>query len=230
EKQGKRLVVDPYMSNHIEALKGIRRLAAFPLRLEQLKPDVLLCTHDHLDHLDPVTVQLVAAACPRCRFAGSAGSYRHFMELGVAEARCVLLEIGSRVKLAGFEVVPVFARHSDPDAIGLVLADGTDRIYLSGDTEFDERLFDGLRNRRLNTVLICINGKLGNMNIDEALQVVKILKPQMALPMHYGLFAENTVDPQPFVAGCGNLKIKSFLMIPGNEFNTGLHSKFDQDL
>lgn len=127
EHNGKRIVADPYMSDCLKA-KGLKRMAPFPLSLAALKPDVLLCTHDHLDHLDPESVQKIAAAYPDCIFAGSANSCRHFQELGVAKERCILLRIGEPVTLAGFDLLPVYARHSDKEAIGAVIAAGRRKI------------------------------------------------------------------------------------------------------
>jgi L-ascorbate metabolism protein UlaG (beta-lactamase superfamily) len=56
------------------------------------------------------------------------------------------------------------------------------------------------------------------MSLEEALEVVKAVKPKTALPMHYGLFAENTADPEPFIDECIKAGIKSFAMTLGEEF------------
>lgn len=217
ESNGKRIVADPYMSDCLEA-KGVKRMVPFPLSLEELRPDVLLCTHDHLDHLDPETVEKIAAAYPNCIMAGSINSYNHFQALGVAKERCVLLKIGEPVTLAGFDLLPVYARHSDKEAVGVVLAADGEKVYLSGDTEFDDRLLAEPATRELDLVLICINGRLGNMNLDDAVKTVKALRPKLALPMHYGLFAENTVEPEPFVRQCREAGIESFAMELGKVF------------
>lgn len=214
---GRRLVIDPYMSDSLEA-KGIKRLAPFPLPLKALKPDALLCTHDHLDHLDPASVQMIAGAYPDCILAGSANAHRHFLQLGLEAGRCRLLRVGELAALAGFDLLPVAARHSDREAIGVKITAGGKRVYLSGDTEYDEGLADNPALKGLDLVLICINGRLGNMNLDEALKTVKALRPETALPMHYGLFAENTADPRPFIRECLEAGINSFEMQPGLEF------------
>jgi L-ascorbate metabolism protein UlaG (beta-lactamase superfamily) len=57
------------------------------------------------------------------------------------------------------------------------------------------------------------------MNLDEAVRAVKRLRPKTALPMHYGLFAENTADPLPFIRECMSAGINSFEMQPGREFS-----------
>lgn len=216
ESGGVRILVDPYMSDCLEA-KGVKRMQAYPLDLEELRPDMLLCTHDHLDHFDPETVERIASAYPDCVMAGPVSCHRHFLALGIAEKRCMLLERGMKVDFKGVEITAVHAAHSDPDAVGAVFAADGRRLYLSGDTLFSEELFNE-HTTDCDLVLICINGRLGNMSLDEALVTVKKLKPAMALPMHYGLFAENTADPRPFIEGCQKSGIKSFEMKTGEFF------------
>lgn len=213
EADGFRLVVDPYMS---ESLAGkVTRLTGFPLALEELRPDAVLCTHDHLDHLDPETIAMIARHYPRCRFGGPERARRHLADLGIDSP--LLLEIGRPVKLGPFGITPVFARHSDPSAAGLVIeADGR-RIYLTADTEYDDRLFSAAT-AAPDALLICINGRLGNMTWQEAAQAARRLRPPLALPMHYGLFAENTEDPAPFIAACREAGIASHEMPQGKPF------------
>lgn len=213
EANGFRLVVDPYMS---DSLAGkVTRLVGFPLALEDLRPDVVICTHDHLDHLDPETITMIARRYPRCAFGGSERAHRHLAELGIDSP--LLLEIGHPVTLGPFGITPVFALHSDPSATGLVIeADGW-RIYLTADTEYDDSLFSTTTTAP-DALLICINGRLGNMNWQEAVQAAQRLETPVALPMHYGLFAENTEDPAPFIAACREAGIASYEMPLGKPF------------
>lgn len=213
EADGFRLVVDPYMS---DSLAGkVTRLVGFPLALGDLRPDVVICTHDHLDHLDPETITMIARHYPRCAFGGPERAHRHLTELGIDSP--LLLEIGHPVTLGPFGITPVFALHSDPSAAGLVIeADGW-RLYLTADTEYDDRLFSTTTTAP-DALLICINGRLGNMNWQEAVQAARRLETPVALPMHYGLFAENTEDPAPFIAACREAGIASYEMQLGKPF------------
>ena len=136
-------------------------------------------------------------------------------KLGIPEARRKLLQRGQAQQLGGLDLLPVFARHSDPSAIGAVISVGGKRVYLSGDTEFDPAIIANPQLQRLDLILICINGKLGNMTLEQALEVVKALRPAKAYPMHYGLFAVNTADPQPFIDGCRTNGVASLAMTPG---------------
>lgn len=213
---GTRILVDPYMSDCLEA-KGLKRLVEYPLSFEELKPDMLICSHDHLDHLDPETVEHIAKLYPECLFAGPISSCEHFKTLGVAESQIILLERNKPVGQGEVNITPVMAIHSDPEAIGLVIEAENKKLYLSADSEYADDLVC-VMTQNCDLILICINGRLGNMTLAEALNVVQAAKPLTALPMHYGLFAENTADPQPFIDGCIKNSINSFEMKPGVKF------------
>ncbi len=218
ESQSFRMVVDPYLSDCVFAKEGLARLHPFPVPLKELKPDLVLVTHDHMDHLDPDGIPLIQAEYPECRYAGPQRSYDHFLKLGIKKERLTLIPMNTVHHFGPFRVTSVFAAHSDPTSCGYLIEAEGKKIYLSGDTNFDERLLsDSLKN--MDLMLICINGKLNNMNCGDALKCVRSLMPKRALPMHIGLFAENTADPAPFLAECRKLGVCSDAMTPGKEFS-----------
>ena len=73
----RRIVVDAYFSDIVESRQKLTRLALPPIPLDMIKPDMWICTHDHLDHLDPPTVKKAAAMYPECRFIGPVSVCRH---------------------------------------------------------------------------------------------------------------------------------------------------------
>ena len=217
ESNNTRILVDPYMSDHLEC-KGMKRMVEFPLSFDELKPDILICSHDHLDHLDPESVREIAKLYPACLIAGPESCCTHFRKLNVAEKNIKQLDCGKVFEFDKIKITPVFAMHSDPQAVGLVIETEGEKIYLSADSEYDEKLISKFTSD-CDLILICINGRLGNMSLPEALKTVKKLKPKTALPMHYGLFAENTANPEPFVQECLKMGIKSFQMTLAKEFH-----------
>jgi L-ascorbate metabolism protein UlaG (beta-lactamase superfamily) len=55
------------------------------------------------------------------------------------------------------------------------------------------------------------------MNAQEAIELTSQLNPKLAIPMHYGMFAENTEDPHIFLEGCRQKNIKSIELTLGKE-------------
>lgn len=70
-------------------------------------------------------------------------------------------------------------------------------LYFSGDTLFDKRLY-GVAQFAPDVTFLCINGKLGNMNVSEAVEVARSIGAPVNVPNHYGMFASNTEDPAKF--------------------------------
>ena len=222
EQEAFRLVVDPYMSDAAERQLGWTRLTPPPLSLDELRPDMVLCTHDHLDHLDPVGLPALLAQYPECGLLGPGSVARLAGELGIEAARIRRIEPGQSLELGPFKVTAVVASHSDPDAVGFLISTPKRRVYVSGDSRYWPEMawaVSSLCPGRLDLALVCINGRMNNMTWLEAQRLVSQLNPRLAAPMHYGLFKENTVDPQPFIKRCREAGNKCMVMEPGKAFS-----------
>ncbi len=219
ESGGFRLLVDPYISDVVERKQGLTRLAPPPLDIAALKPDAIVCTHDHMDHLDPVGLPQILTLHPSVRVTGPASVRRKAEKLGLDAARFDVVAPGATVTRGPFRLTAVPAYHSDPETIGLLIEADGQLLYLSSDTLYQDELpglvLEAAGGRSPDLALICINGKLGNMNADEALQVAARLQAGAVVPMHYGLFAENTADSESFVAACRAAGLCSYALQPG---------------
>ena len=61
-----------------------------------------------------------------------------------------------------------------------------------------------------DAVFICINGRLGNMNAEQALEVARRLGAPLNIPNHYDMFESNSADPRTFVKHIAGGRILSF--------------------
>ena len=50
------IIIDPYLSDSVNRVAGRPRLLPLPISPAEISCDAVICTHDHLDHLDPDTV------------------------------------------------------------------------------------------------------------------------------------------------------------------------------
>lgn len=203
-----RLVIDPYFSDVVERKEGLRRLVPPPCSIASLAADGLFITHDHLDHFDAETVDVIMHRFPDCQLIGPASVGRHARALGLPERRLTLLGAGSAMPFRGIHLAATPARHSDPDAVGLVVRAGAEVLWFSGDTLYFPELSQQARQaagRSPDVAFVCINGRLGNMGLLDAARVIAELGPRLAVPMHYGMFAENTADPAEFREACARL-------------------------
>ena len=72
EAESQRLVIDPYFSNVVEEREGLKRLVAPPCTIEELRPDLIFITHNHIDHFDPIALPEIHHQYPNVKIAGPA--------------------------------------------------------------------------------------------------------------------------------------------------------------
>ena len=193
------ICIDPYLSNVVDRVAKRGRMVKAPFAPEELKSNVTVCTHNHLDHVDIDAIPLMKKE--NMIFLAPAHAKETLIECGVTNY--VPFDEGAVYQIGDFKLTAVFADHSVP-AIGLIVEHGEYSLYFSGDTEYHERLCE-LVSKNIDLMFICINGKLGNMNVDEAVKLTKIISPRIGIPTHYGMFESNTEDPQKYVSrlACG---------------------------
>ena len=124
EADGKRIVVDPYMSNRLYEVSRkdvqMNRMMPNPVPYEELRPDLVCFTHDHADHYDPESVREIIGVCPDCKFAGPTSTLNHFEKDGYNKSNFAKLDIGDVFEDDTFKITAVPAYHSDPLAVGYV--------------------------------------------------------------------------------------------------------------
>ena len=195
------ILIDPYLSDSVGKLHGRPRM--LPVPSVEIPCDGVLCTHNHLDHLDPETVAMFPDTQP---FFTTKEGCDALKKMG--KHQCTSLTLGQPVTIGDFSVTAVFAAHSC-EAMGLIIKAEGITLYFSGDTLFDEKLFE-IADYKPDITLICINGRLGNMTTKEALITAKKIGARVNIPNHYDMFASNSADPHLFADHIPGGKILSF--------------------
>ena len=206
---GATVFIDPYLSDSVRAIFGLERDFPPPLAPEEVRADLVICTHWHEDHLDPGTIPLIARHSSETQFLMPPSAMSRAAGWGVSPKRITLFSPGEVTEVKGVRISHVLARHDPgipgwqaPDAMGVVLeADGI-TIYNSGDTEYDARL-RRLPFPKVDAAFVCINGVTGNMNALEAALLVHQQGARIVVPVHHRLWARNdypeaTLDPNLF--------------------------------
>ncbi len=193
------ICIDPYLSNVVDRIAKRGRMVKAPFLPEELKSDVIICTHNHLDHVDIDAIPLIKKG--NMLFLAPSDAKNQLVECGVTKFK--EFDEGATEKIGDFEFTAVFADHTVP-AIGVIVKHSRITMYFSGDTEYNEKL-EELAKYNIDIMFICINGKLGNMNVDEAVKLTKIINPKVGIPTHYGMFESNTENPENYTSklDCG---------------------------
>lgn len=214
-------MIDPFYSNIVEEKQGLKRLMQPPVSLEALRPDLIFITHNHVDHFDPVTLPKIHKLYPMAPVIGPQSVLKKGEEYGFDFEVLHLFKAGAQHKAKHLNLYGISTQHGDPYALGCLIETEENLVYYSGDTEYFDDLHQEIIStasaigRPVNLVFIIINGKLGNMNVKEAIELTAQLSPRLAIPMHYGMFAENTEDPALFINGCRKKNINAIELQPG---------------
>jgi L-ascorbate metabolism protein UlaG (beta-lactamase superfamily) len=184
ELDGAVLVTDPVLRRRIAHLR--RDASAAP----PLKPDAVLVSHLHYDHLDLRSLALIGRDARLVVPRGALRLLRAFRNVEEVEA-------GATVDVAGLRVDVVEAVHDGRrhpigpkvPALGYVLR-GSRSIYFPGDTD----LFDGMGALApLDLALMPVAGwgpKVGPGHLDptRAAAALTLLRPSIAVPIHWGTY------------------------------------------
>ena len=191
-----RLCIDPYLSDSVFKASGKVRLIDPPIKPNELECEVMVCTHNHLDHVDPDTISVMKSR-DTALFLAPCDCEEKMRSLGVINYEA--FDDGCRKSVGNFALEAVFADHTSKSAIGVVVRHGGLTLLFTGDTFYNERLRE-YKKFNVDLLFICINGKLGNMNVDEAVRLTAEIGAKVGVPTHYGMFAVNTEDPEKYTS------------------------------
>lgn len=197
------VIIDPYLSESVKRMAGRPRMLPVPIEPEEINCDAVICTHNHLDHLDVDAAERIDDAQP---FITTCEGQKVLEQMGKQKVLSVCE--GECLRIGDLEITAVFANHT-VEAFGVIVKAEGRTLYFSGDTLFDERLFEIARHKP-DITFICINGRLGNMDTTEAITVAEKIGAKVNVPNHYDMFESNSADPHLFADNIKGGKILEF--------------------
>jgi L-ascorbate metabolism protein UlaG (beta-lactamase superfamily) len=185
---GYRILIDPWLSNPKSPVK--------PSDVRDV--DLILLSHGHFDHLGDAVE--IARNNPRARVVAI---FELASEVGrqIGEDRVIGGNIGGPISvgLGSLRVALTTATHSSPygSPTGLVVIGEEGRVYHAGDTgvTMDMRLIGEIY--KPDIALLPIGGHF-TMDHVEAAKAVELIRPKVAIPMHYATFPILYGKPEEF--------------------------------
>ncbi len=191
ECNGKRLIVDPYLSNSVEKINPNNyRRQPIDDRFLRTKPNVLIFTHNHLDHYDEETVKAYLGEGSNTLVLSPNSVWQEVRRFG-GKNNYVQFNRGTVWSEGEFVFYAVKAEHSDREAIGVIISCAGKNYYVTGDTLYNEEIFADLP-AEIDVVFLPINGVGNNMNVVDAKKFAERIKANKVVPLHFGLFDEMT--------------------------------------
>lgn len=193
EARGRKILVDPYLSNSVERINPLnyRRI---PVNEDfyKIRPDIIVLTHDHLDHTDPDTLKRYLENYSSIIVLASKNAWNTARAFG-GDHNYVMFNDGTEWTENGIKFTAVYAEHSDDYAIGVIIDDGIERYYITGDTLYNERVFSEVA-KECDVLFLPINGVGNNMNMTDAKRFADRVMAKRVVPLHFGMFDELNAD------------------------------------
>jgi len=201
-KGSKTILIDPFFTNNPQAALGMEKLPNI---------DFILPTHDHFDHLGDA----IAIAKKHNATIIAIHEITQLPAVLASKIKTVGMNIGGTYKVDGVAISMTQAVHSSTagSPCGFVIEMDDKRIYHAGDTAFfsDMSLIPKLFGK-LDIAFLPIGGHYV-MDIKQAAMAAKLLKPKLAVPIHYNTWPVIQADPEEFAALAKSIKVK--ILSPG---------------
>jgi len=182
------------------------------------KADLILLTHSHYDHCSIADLhKLVKDGTKILLTADCQSKITRFDVPIIVE----IVEPGREFEV-GTTKISVLASYNtdkhfhpkDENWVGYLIKMNDVLIYHAGDTDFipEMQKLTGYKQQGKEFVALLPVGGRFTMNAEEAAEAAKVIKPTLAIPMHYGSVAGSEEDAQEFVELCGDFGIKAEIM------------------
>ncbi len=197
ESKQAKIMIDPYLSDYVRTVnpKNYRRVPVME-SLFYTTPDLLLFTHNHIDHYDPETAPRFLAKDTPITVLCPTSVWHEARKCG-GEHNYVALDRGSEWTEKGIRIKAVRAVHSDPYAVGFVIEEleSGECAYVAGDTLYNREILIDLP-EKLYVAFLPINGVGNNMNPTDAMRLGRECGAEYVVPVHFGMF--DSLDPTVF--------------------------------
>ncbi len=170
----------------------------FEIEEDRHDADVIFITHDHYDHFDPISIEKILKedtmmVIPRTSFDAWSDS-------GLIVTQVIQMDPGEKIDMGGMiiETIPAYNilkpfHPRKKNWLGYIVNFEGRKIYVAGDTD----LTDEARQVRCDIAFVPVGGKF-TMNLDKAAELVNEIRPQIAVPTHYGNVAGREADGRDF--------------------------------
>ena len=240
------VLIDPYLSNYCLKLKSeFNHTRCTPIVRDPaaIKADFYLITHAHGDHFDPESISPVMQNNPDCRFLCTGDCKSKIEQFFPDEfARFEFVKIGKMISVSPeleLHVIPAAHEELTKDADGEYIAVS----YMLNFTKEHKTVFFGGDTIPYNgqdknitalipddhELIMCLpaNGRdearhtlgiVGNMDINEAIELAKKCNAKLLIPCHIGMFAGNDAVEKISIEYCEKHGIKTFMPEAGKDF------------
>jgi L-ascorbate metabolism protein UlaG (beta-lactamase superfamily) len=172
------------------------------------KADLILLTHSHYDHCSIVDINKIIKKGTKIILPADCQSKITKFNLPID---IQLVEPGQEFNVGeiNFCVFPAYNidkpfHKKEDDWIGYLIKINNVVVYHAGDTDVipEMQKLTGYKQKDKEFIALLPVGGRFTMSVEEALEAVRLIKPSLAIPMHYGSVAGTINDAKEFVDLC----------------------------
>ena len=187
ETNDKIIIVDPYLSDSVEKIEPQnKRRVPVDESFFDIKPDIVVLTHNHLDHTDPDTLKHYLGENSEILVLASGNAWQNVRKVFGGNNNYVMFNRHSEWTEGNIKFTAVKAEHSDEHAIGFIMEAEGKKYYVTGDTLYNKSIFSDLP-EEIDYVFLPVNGRGNNMNMEDGKRFCQRIGAK-AVPLHCGLF------------------------------------------
>lgn len=231
------IYIDPYLSTYAERITLGKpnehvRMMQSPIRPEEVtNADLVICTHDHADHIDPESIPIISRSSEQAKFIVPECASRTLLDFDISEERIYTLKGDDALTISGITIFAVPAKHErfDKDKIMgypylsyVIKIEGLNLLH-AGDTIPYVGQIEKFRPHEIDLAFVPINGRdkfrhdlefEGNFNCTEAVDFAHGVAAGLTVPMHYNMFSINTGNVDEFRRIAMEKKLSFLVMEP----------------
>lgn len=198
ETQGVKIMIDPYLSDSVgKANPEKHRRIPVDESYLHMELDALICTHNHLDHVDPESVEQILKQKKPMTVLVPWDGWNALRQYGGAHNYVMFNRHTEWTLTDGIRLKAVKAEHSDLTAIGVIIEAEGKTLYITGDTLYNTEIFADLP-AEIDYLFVPVNGAGNNMNAADAKRFAEKCGAKTVVPVHWGMLDDLTADVYPW--------------------------------
>ena len=184
----------------------------FKIEKEYKDADIIFITHSHYDHFSEKDINKVRKENTVIFITNDL--YEKTLDLGFKKENIIIVEPNKEYKMDNIEIKTIPAYNTNKkfhlrqnNWVGYIIKIDDITYYIAGDTDITEEN----KNVKCDVAFVPVGGTF-TMDFKEASNLINIIKPKIAVPIHYGDIVGLKQDAIEFTKLL-NQEIKSVIMI-----------------
>jgi L-ascorbate metabolism protein UlaG (beta-lactamase superfamily) len=190
----------------------------YNIKEENPKADIILITHSHYDHCSIVDINKIVKEGTKIFITADCQSKINKFDIPIS---IQIVEPNNEINMQGIRILTIPAYNTDKQFhtkeegwVGYLIKMDNILVYHAGDTDkiLEMQKLTGHGGNSKNFIALLPVGGRMTMTAEEAAEAAELIKPALAIPMHYGSIIGEDKDAKNFVEFCKEKGVKAEIL------------------